>query len=70
MIIDLMTYFCHKRNQIKLNCQKLKALLIVSAGTTFRGHRPIKIWECKKNVKKSVQFTTTFESDRKYFWNE
>jgi len=25
-----------------------------NAGTTFRGHRPLKIWECKKRAKFST----------------
>jgi len=37
-----------------------------NAGTTFRGHRPLKIWE--GNVQNLVRFTITFEFERKYLW--
>jgi len=35
-----------------------------NAGTTFGGHRSLKIWEGKKHLK-SVRFMTTFDFDHK-----
>ena len=31
-----------------------------NAGTTFRGHRPLKIWECKKRAK-LITFNNNFQ---------
>jgi len=31
-----------------------------NAGTTFKGHRPLKIWECKKRAK----FSTFYDNFR------
>jgi len=36
-----------------------------NVGTTFRGHRPLKIWKCK-NAQNLVRLTTTFDFERKY----
>ena len=36
-----------------------------NACTTFRSHRPLKIWECK-NGQNLVRLTTTFDFERKY----
>jgi len=35
----------------------------------FWGHRPPQNLGGRKNVQKSVRFTTTFEFERKYLWN-
>jgi len=40
-----------------------------NVGTTFGGHRPLKIWEGKKRSKIGVIYDY-FQFDRKYLWNE
>jgi len=35
----------------------------------FWEHRPLKIWEAK-NVQNLVRFTTIFDFDGEYLWNE